>query len=716
MLSLRIAVLWFRFTLLLFGLATVAQAQAKHKPTLDDLLTMKDITGPSLSADGKWLAYMDFEADIWIISTETGTEPRDLGKGTLPTWSPDGNYLAYYSNQTGSLQLWLLNIKTNRAEPATEIPAGITPDPLSMVIGWRGYYYDSLRLSWSPDNGKLVFASQIAVGQVASDSTNDVSGRNGDSTKKPLVLTLETPPEWTLEGVFRGGGFRPPRWINGKLDYHYPVEDHSSLPPKRVSQLFTVDIHTKQVTQLTQDDGQYFTPEWSPDGASIVCTSTEGRPLAGEGSGPTNLYLVNVETGKKQALTSDAEYKRMPHWAPNGKWIAYFSARTLNYQFASIVPASGGSPIPITANLDRDIQEINWLPDSKSIVVTYRDGVSAPIVRVMVPNGKIEPISGPEPAARLWTTVSRSGMVAWVESDGSACTRIIAVAPDRKSPHVLFDPNPQISDWILGKQEVVHWKNSKGDQLEGVLVKPADYREGRRYPLIVDGYPALTNMFKGDPMWGNQVWASMGYAVFFPNARAPHVWMNPFRSPAFTAVGKGPAGLDVMVDDLLSGVDELIRNGIVDPDRMALYGFSNGGAVVQQMVTKTARFKCAIAVGGATSADWSRRFFLHTLEPWTAKLADTTPWENSQAFIQLSAVYRLDHVTTPMLLADGDDDGDFLLNTIEMYNGLRWLGRDVTFLRYPGQGHGFTGWAMRDFWERETAFFAKYLKPGERPN
>jgi dipeptidyl aminopeptidase/acylaminoacyl peptidase len=525
------------------------------------------------------------------------------------------------------------------------------------------------------------------------------------------VLTLQTPPEWTLEGVFRGGGFRPPQWINGKLDYHYPVENHSSLPPQRVSQLFVVDIHTKEARQLTYDEGQYFTPEWSPNGTSIVCTSTEGRPLAGEGSGPTNLYLVDVDSGKKRALTSDAEYKRMPHWAPNGNWIAYFSARNLNYQFASIVPAAGGSSIPITETLDRDIQEINWLPDSKSIVVTYADGVSEPIVRVTISDRKIDPISGTEPAARLWTSVSRSGMVAWVESNGSSYGRIIGVAPDRKSPYVLFDPNPQIADWILGKQEIIRWKNSRGDHLEGVLIKPADYHERRTYPLIVDGYPALKNGFKGDPMWGNQVWASLGYAVFFPDPRGPHVWMNPFRSPAFTSAGKGPAGLDVMVDDMLSGVDKIINDGIVDPDRMALYGFSNGGAVVEQVVTKTARFKCAVAVGGATSVDWPRRFFLHTLEPWTSKLADTTPWVNPETYIQLSAVYRLDHVRTPMLLADGDDDGDFLLNTIEMYNGLRWLGRDVTFIRYPGQGHGFTGWAMQDFWERETAFFAEYLKP-----
>ena len=85
--------------------------------------------------------------------------------------------------------------------------------------------------------------------------------------------------------------------------------------------------------------------------------------------------------------------------------------------------------------------------------------------------------------------------------------------------------------------------------------------------------------------------------------------------------------------------------------------------------------------------------------------------EDPKAYAELSAVFQLNKAKTPMLLADGDDDGDFLLDTIEMYNGLRSEGVDVTLLRYPDQGHGFTGPAMTDFWRREMAFFDRYLKP-----
>lgn len=163
-----------------------------------------------------------------------------------------------------------------------------------------------------------------------------------------------------------------------------------------------------------------------------------------------------------------------------------------------------------------------------------------------------------------------------------------------------MDLNPQLRDWTLGAQEVVRWKNRRGDALEGILIKPVGFQAGQKYPLIVDGYPSQPNGFKASQMMGNQLWASKGYAVFWPNPRAPHTWMDPYRGEAAAHAGKGPQGWDVTVDDVLSGVDELIRRGIADGDRMGLYGFSNGGGVVNYLVTRTDRFKCAVSVAGVS--------------------------------------------------------------------------------------------------------------------
>jgi dipeptidyl aminopeptidase/acylaminoacyl peptidase len=114
--------------------------------------------------------------------------------------------------------------------------------------------------------------------------------------------------------------------------------------------------------------------------------------------------------------------------------------------------------------------------------------------------------------------------------------------------------------------------------------------------------------------------------------------------------------------------------------------------------------------------DWVGPFLFMTSNPIIPTMVGATPWEDAHAYAELSAIYGLDRVTTPVLLADGDDDGFILLTDIEMYNGLRYLDKKVTFLRYPKQGHGFTGAARTDFWKRENAFFDKYLKPEQPPS
>jgi len=528
-------------------------------------------------------------------------------------------------------------------------------------------------------------------------------------------LTAQTPPDWTLAGLFRVGGFGKIRLTSGNLDF-----GAADIRPQPLTsdQLFVVDVGTKVVVQLTRDDEGYFTPDWSPDGGKIVCVSTEGRPLGAGQAPPTNLYVIDVTTGKKSALTTDSDYKRIPSWSPDGTSVSFFgaSADTPSREYIFVIPSGGGNAFNVSLRLDRRPFFASWSPDSKSLVANYKDGADMPIARLDVAMGGVEIISGKEGAYRPLVAGSHSGSVAWSQNDPSGPAVIHLLPSGQQSSYAVANLNPEISKWEMGTQEIVKWKNASGDDMEGVLIKPVGYKQGQRYPLIVDAYPKLGNSFKGDVMWGSQALASRGYAVFFPDGDGPHVWENPWKSMINNTRAKGPKGVDVAVDDVVSGVDELIRRGIADPDRMCLYGFSNGGGIVNQVVTKSGRFKCAVSVAGAIAADWSSLFFLRTEAKFIIDQAGTSPWENPQAYSELSAIYRLNNVTTPLLLADGDDDGGFLLGCVEMYNGLRYLGKDVTLLRYPKQGHGFKGAAMKDFWERETVFFDKYLNHEQPPD
>lgn len=703
--SLVALILWLT---VLPGARATVQEHSKHWVTLEDLLSLKvGNLALALSPDGKTLAYA-VDEDVWLVSTGPGGVPRKLGKGYIPLWSPQNDRLAYYSSRSGTLQLWVFDLRTNRSEQVTQFAGGIDPDPWARMMG---SFSDSLRYSWSPDGSCIVFASRVSAMNQDSSRVRDARGMSGAARKigTPLILTAMSPAHWTLSGVF-AHGFGPGAWRNGKVSWE--LDPASQNPTAKVNQLFVLSIKTKAVRQLSQDDSGYFHPDWSPDGVKIVCSSSEGKSLEGGSSGTTNIYSIDVATGDKAALTTGSGDKFMPSWSPDGRWIAYRGGEHFQIWHAFVVSSKGGA-VTVVSPVDRYVQELQWMADSKSVALMYRDGVTVSAAQVDIQAGVVKMLSGKEAAYRTSLTVSRFDSIAWQENGPYDVSVIRLLRADKDASRVLVDLNPQIHQWQLGNQEVVSWKNHRGDDMEGLLLKPLGYQKGRRYPLIVDAYPMQQNSFKG-ALSGNQAWASKGYVVFWPNARAPHVWMNAFKSEAFSQVAKGPNGWEVTIDDVMSGVDELIRSGIVDPDRMGLYGFSNGGGIVNYLVTQTNRFKCAVSVAGAVS-DWLRLALLETDSKFPDFEGGANPWSDPSPYIQLSAVFRLQNVTTPMLLADGDEDGDFLLNTIEMYNGLRRFGRDVTFLRYPGQGHGFTGAALEDFWARENAFFDKYLKPGTPP-
>jgi len=689
----------FLLAAMVLSASVEARSNSTHTVTLDDLLSLKGSgLRLALSPDGEKLAYAA-DGEVWIVSTQTGDAPRRVADGWLPTWSRRGDRLAYYSARSRSTQLWVYDARTGTAKQLTHLAGGIDPDPF---LRMGGRLDETLRISWSPDGSHIVFASRAAeTGHYPAGFAGEgpppwaLEKRGG-----PLVLTDTTPLSWTLAGIFVHG-FGEGSWKNDRVVYDSSARDFSS----RVNQLFVVNTRSGSVQQLTRDGAAYFGPDWSPDGKTILCASTEWKSPV---SADSELYTIDLATGKKTALTKSAGDKSMPSWSPDGRRIAYRGGDhfAIAHMFV-LFPASNTSKIVPPVN--RWVQEFHWL-NEETIALDFKDGTTISVAEVDVDGGTIKTVSPPESAYRSALTASRSGLEAWQESGPRSEGLLRIHRAEEDGTRILVDLNPQIKSWELGDQQVIRWMNRRGDDMEGVLIKPVGYEPGRRYPLIVDAYPSQQNSFKG-ASGGNQAWAARGYAVFWPNARAPHVWMNPFTDQAYSRAGKGPGGWEVTVDDVLSGIDELIARGIVDADRMCLYGFSNGGGIVNYLVTRTTRFKCAVSVGGAVS-DWLRPVLLETNSSFEDYEGADDPWTTPAPYVQLSAIFHLESVETPMLLADGDEDGDFLLNTIEMYNGLRHLGKNVTLLRYPGQAHGFTGRALADFWKRENDFFDAYLKPG----
>jgi dipeptidyl aminopeptidase/acylaminoacyl peptidase len=675
----------------------------RHSPTLADLTALRslDLT-LSLSSDGNWLALSGSDGGLTVVSTRNSSNLRKLGNGSSPLWSPDGTKLAFLSTRGGDLQLWVYERSSGALTQVTHVDRGIDPDPTSRVVGRE---HDAFRYDWSPHSDALVFASRVPTSTEVPGTSPAPTG----SSAAPLILTASTPAEWTLAGIF-SHGFGTAESKDGSS---ITFRQNAAPAAVRSSALYLVSVADHRVRRLTLDENSYFNPAWSPDGQSILCATT-GRAGPVWGVDSVNLVKVSVETGQPTALTHGLGVRSRPTWSPDGLRFAYLRRSGFFGPGNVFVVKTGGGPeVNLTAGLDRQVDDLAW-ESAGSIVLTYKDGVSHPLGRLVLGTGTIHVLSPcatcPSPVGVTMLASSDTGSFVYRETTASSDQ----IRLTRKGGHSqdLVDVAPQESQWERGEVRVIHWRNQGGEELEGSLLLPVGYARGTRYPLIVDAYPKIGGVDWTSPMGGNQVWAAHGYMVFRPSAPAPHVWMNPWKSANSSASNKGPGVWNDTVDDILTGVDELIVQGLVDPARMCLYGFSNGGSVVDYLVTKTTRFKCAVSVAGAL-ADWVRPALLSPeASQITQDWAGVSLRDNPQAYIQLSelsAVFFLGNAKTPMLLADGDNDGGFLLDTIEVYNGLKRAGVDVTLLRYPGQGHGFTGTALEDFWGREMAFFDRYL-------
>lgn len=688
------------FCALMFMASGTLAAQSPHKVTFDDLEGASSIDGfvyasLDISPDGQQLA-VERNRILRVLSAATGRVLHDLGAGVLPQWSPDGSRLAFYSLRSGKLQLWVWDVADGKLQQLTNFPEGVDPDPYTRVFGFVG---DAFRFDWSPDGTRIAFASRVAIPSAQSPQSGH-----------PLVLDNDTPPDLTLRGVLAhpGGGTGGIVESNGH-NWVYRAGDPGEVLLNRV---FVVSVQTHALEQISKGMGESFHPSWSPDGTRIAFASIgsdDGDEINLLSEKDTRIVMYDVRTRRLQVFAKGPGFKFQPRWSKDGNRIAYLIS---SYIFAEpsvqVIDAHDARPLK-NYNIGLHITNYDWSQNSDGFLLSYLD-TRANLGRLR-PDGKLASVtSGDSTSAGSWIWAqARNGTVAWVE--GSVGPGIRIVQTSQTGSRRITLPLPQAA-LKLGKIETITYRTTRGDVLHGKLLYPPDYRPGKRYPLIVDAYPLTSGDGWMDAMYGNQAWAAAGYMVFKPNqARAPHVWLNCSGRPKYCDASRGPAAWDVTVDDVMSGVDALTQRGLVDPERMCLYGHSNGGGVVDYLVTRTDRFKCAVAVAPV----WPNWMGPPLLDLGSLrmmqKLTGISPLQKPDAFAKLSAVFHVENVKTPMLIADGDEDGQFLLGSIEMYNALRFAGKQVTFLRYPNEGHVFTGAGLRDLWNREMAFFSRYMHP-----
>jgi dipeptidyl aminopeptidase/acylaminoacyl peptidase len=695
-LSVRLAIL---STVLVLAPLALAQQSAPRAITVDDYFQIRAVSDPQLSPDSKWVTYTvktallkedKNEERIWMIPTIGGTPLALTAEGNSSSharWSPDGKLIALLSaRDEGKTQVWLLNRMGGEAERLTDLPQDVED------------------FAWSSDSRQLVLILRDASPEELEAAKVKAAKESAPAEKEKKAKTQKP-------------------WVIDRLQFKL---DEVGYLDHRRTHLYVFDLAAKSLTQITSGDFDDSEPTWSPDGKSLAFTSNRSAPDP-DATYDTNIWVVAANNSDKGAhltqVTTNPGADGSPVWSPDGKWIAYVTQldpHLFDYatKHLAISPASGGEAKVLTLTLDRMVSAphffgggefISFIADNDGAQILYiADAAGRGIMRLDT-RRHISPL--PESGFRTVNDYS--------VGNGSSRVAIAQIATPG-SPDELFSiiegkyhQITHVNDALfaqlkLSPAEYVHFKSKDGTTVSGYLYKPLDYVPGRKYPTILRPH--------GGPVWAYyaefdhlpQLLAANGYAVLFPNPRGSTGYGQDFAKAIWADWGNKDFQDDIAM------VDYAIEQGIADPGKLAVGGWSYGGISTDFIITQTTRFKAAISgAGGAFFAS----FYGHDHYQRDYETELGRPWENKAVWEHVSPFYRVGNITTPTLFMGGESDWNVpILGGEQMYQALKRLGRTTELVVYPGEYHEFkTPSHIKDRLERYLAWYGHYVKGDAAP-
>jgi len=652
-------------------LASMPRAADKRFIMEKDLLKFTWIADPQIAPDGSHVAYVRvtvnekenrYETSLFSVATSGAEAPRRLTsnvRDTMPRWSPDGRRIAFVRSiekdgkpQPG--QVYLLDMKGGEAYPLTQDAKGVTS------------------IEWSPDGKTIAFTAPLGADEQekrdkAEDAKSDVQ-----------VIT---------RAVYRS---------NGNPTY---------VDPGRRTHIFTVparnDADQPQTKQVT--DGEYDERdiEWAPDGSKIYFVSTR-VPEAYYQDNDSDLYSVPAAGGTLTKVASIEGTISAPRLSPDGRRIAFVGiphgnpVRSYSEPDLFVVDAAPGStPRNLTEAYDFDIaggiggdqspprgqsgNSIVWSKDAASLIVASAEHGSANLKRVTIATGKVDAVTDGQHAVGAFTATPDGSTIAATISTQTNIGDLFVI---EGKPRQITNVNQELfSDIQQSEPEEIWYKSFDGRNIQGWILKPPNFDSGKKYPLILEihGGPhaAYGNVYTHEFQW----MAAKGYVVLFTNPRGSTSYGQEFGN----IIQYHYPGDDYK--DLMAGVDELLKRGYVDANRMGVTGGSGGGLLTNWTITQTQRFKAAVAQRDI--ADWYGFWF--TADFWLATPTwfHKAPWEDPQDFAARSPITHVANVTTPTMFVLGDQDyrtppadgGEM------MFRALKYRKIPTVMVRFPRENH-----------------------------
>ena len=642
----RIAPTLLPILLAAFILPTALTAQNEPDGTLK-LVTYLDwewVANPQLSPDGTQIIYTRSwvdrindrrDSEVYIMNSD-GSRKRRLTEGSSPKWSPSGDRILFTrGSEDEGTQIFVRWMDAEGAETqVTHLENG--PG----------------NVEWSPDGTRIAFS-----------------------------MSVDSDHPWPISVPGRPDGAK---WTEAPkvVDRLYYRRDRRGYIDEGYTHLFVVPADGGTARQLTDGDWNHNGVTWTPDGAEILFTSLRVEDAEHEWR-QSDIYSVNVASGAITQLTDRSGPDGSPVPSPDGRLIAYtgndLTTDTYITRKIHVMNRDGSNSRMISQGFDRQASGMTWAEDGSGLYLNVSSEGTRNVYFASV-DGGVTPVT--EGNHMLSFTSIGSGLAVGTLSDPHSPGDIVSFRlGDPGNITRLTDVNDDVLTGVaLGEVEEVWYKSVEDYDIQGWIIKPPDFDPSQKYPLILAIHGGPHGMYNVGFNFGWQNHAANGYVVLYTNPRGSSGYGSAFGN----AIKNAYPGKDF--DDLMAGVDLVVGRGYIDEQNMFVYGCSGGGVLTSWVVGHTNRFAAASAncpvtnwlsfVGTTDGASWYRNF-------------EHFPWDDPSEHLRRSPLMYVGNVTTPTMLMTGEGDlRTPMPQTEEYYQALRVLKVPTAMIRFKNEWHG----------------------------
>lgn len=624
-----------------------------------DIFDLKYISDPQISPDGSQIIYVLNSKDVMNDANRTEIWKIDKdGKQNLPfisndqrayspRWSPDGKKVLYISSRSGRTQLYIHWIAEGIESKVYNFRSGLSSP------------------KWSPDGKQIAFTGRVPY-------------------KKESWVQLPAKPEgaqWTKKPV-----------VIDKLKYR---ADGAGFLADEHTHLFVIDANGGQPRQLTTGNFNVSSDfSWSADGKSIF-VSANHRPDWEYDPSNAEIHEVKVKDGSLKTLTDRSGPDSSPRVSPNGKKVAYlgYDDEYLGYQISQlyVMDADGSNSILISKGFDRQVSNIQWAADGRGLYFQYDTEGNTRVAHITL-DGKVTDLANDvggmsvgRPYGGGTFTVAKNGAFAFTHSTPDHPADL-AIGQKGMEVKRLTEVNEGLFSYkTLGEVEEVWYESSyDGQRIQGWICKPPNFDPNKKYPMILEIHGGPFANYGDRFSMEVQLYAAAGYVVLYTNPRGSSSYGKDFGN----LIHHNYPNQDY--DDLITGVDEVIKKGYVDENRLYVTGGSGGGVLSAWIVGKTNRFSAAVVAKPVIN--WYS-FVLHADNPafFSKYWFPGYPWEHTEHYMKRSPISLVGNVETPTMLLTGEKDYRTPMSETEQYYAALKLRKvETAMVRIQDAGHGIT--------------------------